>query len=146
MTDLAIMNRGRKVFPPEFRPVRDFVGPRPEAAPTRRPEPGTAQVSGTPMAAEIILVFASNTEVLNVEDLLEGLDLDFELVPVPKEVNPNCGLAISFQEPARPAIMAALHQAGFKPASAYERRGDDFRPWPDDGGHGCQADSAPAPS
>jgi len=79
--------------------------------------------------AEIILIFASNTEVLNVEDLLEDNDLDFELVPVPKEVNPNCGLAISFKSRAETAVMAALAEAGFKPRAAYLRRGDDFRPW-----------------
>lgn len=138
MTDLAIMIREETIFPLQdaFRPARDFVGPLPEAV---------RGSGGGPMEAAVILVFASNTEVLNVEDFLEELDLDFELVPVPKEVNPNCGLAVSFQEPARPVIMAALHQAGFKPVSAYERRGDDFRPWADDG-FGRQGNSVTAPS
>lgn len=80
------------------------------------------------MPAEIILVFASNTEVLNVEDLLEEAELPFELVPVPKEVNPNCGLAISFQTRSRAEISAALARSGYKPTAAYLRRGDDFRP------------------
>jgi len=79
--------------------------------------------------AEIILVFASNTEVLNVEDLLEEMDLPFELVPVPKEVNPNCGLAISFLKRDRADILAALAEGGFKPQASYLRRGDDFRPF-----------------
>lgn len=83
--------------------------------------------------AEIILIFASNTEVLNVEDLLEEKDFIFELVPVPKEVNPNCGLAISFQSRVETAVMAALAEAGFKPRAAYLRRGDDFRPWESEG-------------
>jgi len=78
--------------------------------------------------AEIILVFASNTEVLNVEDFLEDKDLPFELVPVPKEVNPNCGLAISFQDRVRADILAALSEADFKPLASYMRRGDDFKP------------------
>ena len=78
--------------------------------------------------AEIILVFASNTEVLNVEDLLEEMDLPFELVPVPKEVNPNCGLAISFLKENRESIFEALAEGGFKPQASYLRRGDDFRP------------------
>lgn len=78
---------------------------------------------------EIVLVFPSNTMVLNVEDLLEELDLSFELIPVPKEVNPNCGLAISFSETNRPEIMRALNQAAYRPSAAYVRRGDHFSPW-----------------
>jgi len=75
---------------------------------------------------EMILVFASNTEVLNVEDTLEDLDLPFELVPVPKEVNPNCGLAISFRQRNQVEIMSALEDSGFRPAASYLRRGGEF--------------------
>ncbi len=78
---------------------------------------------------EIVLVFPSNTMVLNVEDLLEEQGLPFELIPVPKAVNPNCGLAISFTNQARPEIMRALSRAKFRPSAAYRRQGDDFRPW-----------------
>lgn len=87
------------------------------------PEPGLKE--------EIVLVFPSTTMVLNVEDLLEERDLTFELIPVPKAVNPNCGLAISFDDEARPEIMRALAQAAFRPSAAYLRRGDDFEPWGD---------------
>ncbi|MDR2947398.1 MAG: DUF3343 domain-containing protein [Candidatus Adiutrix sp.] len=78
--------------------------------------------------AEIIFIFASNTEVLNVEDFLEEKDLDFALVPVPKEVNPNCGLAISCPAQAESGVAAALDEAGFRPQASYLRRGDDFAP------------------
>lgn len=78
----------------------------------------------------IILVFASNTQVLNAEDLLDDLDLPFELIPVPKEVNPNCGLAISFHEEDSPPIMAALQKAGLTPETVYRRTvGGGFQPW-----------------
>ncbi len=91
-------------------------------------EPRPPLSAGPGPEAELILVFASTTEVLNVEDHLEELDLPFELVPVPKAVNPNCGLAISFAEQVRPEIMAALDEGGFVPTAAYLRRGDDFQP------------------
>lgn len=81
----------------------------------------------------IILVFASNTLVLNAEDLLDELDLPFELIPVPKEVNPNCGLAISFREEDSPKIMAALELAKLKPETAYRRTVVGFQPWAADG-------------
>ncbi|MDR1043520.1 MAG: DUF3343 domain-containing protein [Candidatus Adiutrix sp.] len=86
------------------------------------------QFWGAMTEAEIILVFASNTEVLNVEDFLEDAGLPFELEPVPKEVNPNCGLAISFKEEDRAEISAALSRAGFKARAAYLRRGGRFSP------------------
>ncbi|UQZ88437.1 hypothetical protein C4J81_04115 [Deltaproteobacteria bacterium Smac51] len=78
---------------------------------------------------KIILVFASNTLVLNAEDLLDELELPFELIPVPKEVNPNCGLAISFKDEDGPEIMDALKKANLKPETVYRRSGAGFQPW-----------------
>ncbi|MDR1079535.1 MAG: DUF3343 domain-containing protein [Deltaproteobacteria bacterium] len=82
---------------------------------------------------DIILVFASNTRILEAEELLEEGGLPFILVPVPKEVNPNCGLAISLREGDRDLILPALADAGLMPQSAYLRRGDEFAGYPLDG-------------
>jgi hypothetical protein len=79
---------------------------------------------------EIILVFASNTRILEAEDLLEEAGLPFLLVPVPKEVNPNCGLAISLKEGDRGLVLPALEAAGLLPHSAYLRKGDLFSGYP----------------
>ncbi|MDR1084740.1 MAG: DUF3343 domain-containing protein [Deltaproteobacteria bacterium] len=80
--------------------------------------------------AEIILVFASNTRILNAEDLLEEKNLPFILTPVPKEVNPNCGLAISFTEPNQDKIIPVLKEADLMPSAAYRRQGREFSSWP----------------
>ncbi|MDR2350751.1 MAG: DUF3343 domain-containing protein [Deltaproteobacteria bacterium] len=77
-------------------------------------------------SGEIILVFASNTMILEAEELLEDKDLPFELIPVPKEVNPNCGLAISFSEEDRDLILPALKEATLAPSAGYFRMGDVF--------------------
>jgi hypothetical protein len=82
---------------------------------------------------EIILVFASNTRILEAEELLEEGELPFILVPVPKEVNPNCGLAISLKAEDRGLILPALGRAGLLPQSAYLRKGDLFSGYPLDG-------------
>ncbi|MDR2338691.1 MAG: DUF3343 domain-containing protein [Deltaproteobacteria bacterium] len=76
--------------------------------------------------SEIILVFASNTRILLAEELLEEGDLPYELIPVPKEVNPNCGLALSFSESDEGLIMPALHHADLWPEQAYLRKGEQF--------------------
>ena len=68
--------------------------------------------------------------ILNAEDLLEDKGLPFVLVPVPKEVNPNCGLAISLMESDRDLVLPVLEAAGLRPASAYRRHGDSFSVWP----------------
>lgn len=86
-------------------------------------------LGASPPLAEIIMVFASNTEVLNVEDCLEEMELAFELVPVPKEMNANCGLAISFKEKNETEIRTVLAGAGFSPLASYWRQGDYFLPW-----------------
>ncbi|MDR1395053.1 MAG: DUF3343 domain-containing protein [Deltaproteobacteria bacterium] len=80
--------------------------------------------------AEIILVFSSNTKILNAEDLLEEKNLPFVLVPVPKEVNPNCGLAISFLEAHQDRILPVLAAADLRPEAAYRRLGQEFGAWP----------------
>jgi hypothetical protein len=77
-------------------------------------------------SSEIILVFASNTRILEAEELLEEKALPFLLVPVPKEVNPNCGLAISFLAQDAGLVLPALKDAGLFPASSYLRTGDAF--------------------
>jgi hypothetical protein len=87
-------------------------------------------MSAEPVEAEVILVFSSNTMILNAEDLLESKDLPFTLVPVPKEVNPNCGLAISFKEGDRDLIMPVLEAAALMPTAAWRRQGDRFTVWP----------------
>ncbi|MDR2459643.1 MAG: DUF3343 domain-containing protein [Deltaproteobacteria bacterium] len=79
---------------------------------------------------EIILVFASNTIILEVEELLEEKELPFVLIPVPKEVNPNCGLAVSFLEEDKDPILRELDRANLWPQSSYLRKGDDFRDYP----------------
>jgi hypothetical protein len=86
------------------------------------------RTTGAP--AEIILVFSSNTAILNAEDLLDEKGLPFVLVPVPKEVNPNCGLALSLLESDRDLILPVLEAAGLRPAAAYRRQGDLFSSWP----------------
>ena len=102
------------------------------AAPPRATEGPPAESSnpGAPLAApaELVLVFASTTEVLNAEDRLEAEGFNFSLIPVPKEINPNCGLALSFSAESAPDINRALAGAGFAPLAAYRRSGGEFSP------------------
>jgi hypothetical protein len=82
------------------------------------------------LEGEIILVFSSNAKILNAEDLLDEENLPFTLVPVPKEVNPNCGLAVSFMESQMDRIMPVLKAANLWPTAVYRRLGREFSIWP----------------
>jgi len=117
-------------FPPE--PARDSLAAPPPWLPSPAAE-APAEVAGfdspaeaLPALAELVLVFATTTEVLNAEDRLEAGNFNFALIPVPKEVNPNCGLALSFPENTAPEIDRALSAAGLSPIAVYRRQGDEF--------------------
>lgn len=75
---------------------------------------------------EIICIFPSNTLLLNAEDVLMELDLPYELIPVPKQVYSNCGLALSVQEEMFEQIMIALKTAGNEPGTIYMRFNNNF--------------------
>jgi hypothetical protein len=90
-------------------------------------DPPSRELSA-PAPAELVLVFASTTEVLNAEDWLEAENFEFALIPVPKEVNPNCGLALSIPEETAPDIYQALSRAGLSPLAVYRRRDEEFEP------------------
>lgn len=75
---------------------------------------------------EIICIFPSNTLLLNAEDELMELGLPYELIPVPKQVYSNCGLALSVQEEMFEQMMTALKKAGNEPGTIYKKFGDNF--------------------
>ncbi|MDL2226423.1 DUF3343 domain-containing protein [Deltaproteobacteria bacterium OttesenSCG-928-M10] len=75
---------------------------------------------------EIICIFSTNNLLLNAEDVLTELDLPYELIPVPKQVYSNCGLALSVKEEEFDEIVSVLRNAGYEPGTIYKRRGDEF--------------------
>ena len=75
---------------------------------------------------EIICIFPSDTLLLNAEDVLMELDLPYELIPVPKQVYSNCGLALSVREEMLERIISALKSAGNEPGTIYKRYGNAF--------------------
>lgn len=75
---------------------------------------------------EIICIFPTNNLLLNAEDVLTELDLPYELIPVPKQVYSNCGLALSVQKERFAEIMSILKASGYEPGTVYKRCGDEF--------------------
>ncbi|MBM4040547.1 MAG: DUF3343 domain-containing protein [Planctomycetes bacterium] len=59
-------------------------------------------------AARLLLTFASIHHVLAAEKALLAAGLAPDLVPVPKEINPNCGIAITLAPADKPRALLAL--------------------------------------
>lgn len=75
---------------------------------------------------EIICIFPSNTLLLNAEDALEEGNMPYKLIPVPKQVYSNCGLALSIQEDIFTEVLLLLKESGLEPGTIYKRWGDNF--------------------
>ncbi|MBM4035823.1 MAG: DUF3343 domain-containing protein [Planctomycetes bacterium] len=59
-------------------------------------------------AARLLLIFESIHQVLAAEKALIEAGLSPDLVPVPREVNPNCGMAITLAPAERGRALLAL--------------------------------------
>jgi hypothetical protein len=80
-------------------------------------------------APAAILILDSIHHVLRAEKVLEAKGLVFDLVPVPKEVNPDCGMALWVALPHLDSVVAALGEAGIEIQARYRRREGRFEPW-----------------
>jgi hypothetical protein len=56
----------------------------------------------------VLLIFQSIHHVLAAEKALKATTVPADLVPVPKEISPNCGMAITVAASDRAPALAAL--------------------------------------
>ena len=64
------------------------------------------------MSQRVLLIFQSIHHVLAAEAALKGAGIPAELVPVPKEISPNCGMAVTVARAARDRVVALLEGKG----------------------------------
>jgi len=82
-----------------------------------------------------IFVLSSIHHVLSGEKILKAAGAAFDLIPVPKEVNPDCGMAIEAMPGSEVAVLDALTEAGLVIEAVYRREGRRFeRLSPETGG------------
>ncbi len=74
----------------------------------------------------IVYILSSIHHVLRAEKLLLRTDLIFDLIPVPKEVNPDCGMAVETAAQNAVAVTDILTKAGLTIEAVYRRNGRDF--------------------
>ena len=74
----------------------------------------------------IIFILQSIHHVLRAEKVLLAAGLSFELIPVPKEVNPDCGMALEVRPEFRDAVFRALNERGLEIRETYVRSASGF--------------------
>ncbi len=75
---------------------------------------------------QYLAVFNSTHRVLKAEELLKGKGQPIMLIPAPRAVQADCGLAIRFDEKDRGPVMTLLSDAQLLPAFLCQLQNDLF--------------------
>ncbi len=75
---------------------------------------------------DFIAIFNSIHRVMEAERLLKDRGLKILLIPAPRTLAADCGLAIRYAEDVRPQVEAVLADAGLLPRDLYKKNGDNF--------------------
>ena len=74
----------------------------------------------------LLAVFNSAHRVMKAESRLKALGLSILLIPAPRQLQTDCGLAIRFTEEERADIMAALERETLLPEFISRYEGEQF--------------------
>lgn len=64
---------------------------------------------------QLLAVFNSTHRVMKAESILKARGLQMLLIPAPRQLRTDCGLAIRFDEEYREAVMSTLQQEKLLP-------------------------------
>lgn len=75
---------------------------------------------------DYVAIFNSIHRVMKAEKLLKGERLPILLIPAPRALTSDCGLAIRYAEADRVPVEESLRGAGLMPEEVYVKQGDAF--------------------
>ncbi|WP_022854171.1 DUF3343 domain-containing protein [Thermodesulfatator atlanticus] len=75
---------------------------------------------------KIILLFPSIHYVLKAEKFAKQAGMPVELIPVPKEISSDCGMALEVEAEELNSLIAFLTERGLKPTSLVRRKEQGF--------------------
>ncbi len=75
---------------------------------------------------DLVAIFNSIHRVMKAEKVLKERRLDILLIPVPRSLASDCGLAIRYAEADRETILAVLAETDLLPAEIYRYSADEF--------------------
>lgn len=75
---------------------------------------------------DFIAVFNNIHRVMKAEKVLKGKGLAILLIPVPRTLHSDCGLAIRYAPDGREAVEGLLANEGLPPEEIYVKRGEEY--------------------
>ena len=75
---------------------------------------------------DYVAIFHSIHRVLRAEQLLKQHRAAFLLIPVPRKLTSDCGLALRIAPEQLPAVFAVLRAAGLLPPELYQLEGGEY--------------------
>jgi hypothetical protein len=76
---------------------------------------------------DYVAIFNSIHRVMEAERLLKGKHLKILLIPAPRALAADCGLAIRYAQDVRSEVEGALAEAGLLPHDLYQKNGEEYR-------------------
>jgi len=75
---------------------------------------------------DYVAIFHSIHRVLRAEQLLKKHKAEFLLIPVPRKLTSDCGLALRIAPTELPAVFAVLRAAELLPPELYQLEGGEY--------------------
>ena len=75
---------------------------------------------------EYVAIFNSVHRVMKAEKLLKGEKIQILLIPAPRALSSDCGLAIRYEDSDRERVEALLASSSLNPEEIYQMRADRF--------------------
>jgi hypothetical protein len=76
---------------------------------------------------DLVAIFHSIHKVMKAEQILKRAGCDILLIPVPRELSSDCGLAIRYSPGSRAEVEECLAREGVPPVELYKREGEEYR-------------------
>ncbi|MDT8420015.1 MAG: DUF3343 domain-containing protein [Desulfuromonadales bacterium] len=75
---------------------------------------------------DYVAIFHSVHRVMKAEKILKQKHAPMLLIPVPRQLTADCGLAIRYAEADRDLVEGVLKRAAMSPVEVFQKRGADF--------------------
>jgi len=79
---------------------------------------------------DLVAIFNSIHRVMKAEKILKERRIDILLIPAPRTLHSDCGLAIRYSEADRETVEKALEESHLLPDERYRKHGEEFIPVP----------------
>ena len=75
---------------------------------------------------DYVAIFHSIHRVLKAEKILKQASVDFLLIPVPRQLTSDCGLALRFSPETRDELLEVLAANDLSPVELHQRKGTEY--------------------